>query len=201
MHIKKLVVKNFRLLYEVELLLESSTTVIVGRNNCGKTSLSDIIRRFLNDRATFQIEDFSNASYDGFCAALKARLEGKPDEEIRKLIPSIELRVHIEYKPDIPTFGPLSEFIIDVNDTCTEAIVVCRYALKEGSIKALFEGYEEITLERDPQEVSADVQLAYFKSLKDQIPRLFMSQFWAEDPNDSSNQKPVTQSAISLFLS
>ena len=71
MHIQKVTVKNFRLLADIELELEDHTTLIVGRNNSGKTSLYEIIRRFLVDQnPTFQIEDFSNASYDGFCEAL-----------------------------------------------------------------------------------------------------------------------------------
>ncbi|HHV6957225.1 TPA: AAA family ATPase, partial [Haemophilus influenzae] len=50
-------IKNFRLLSNVELELEKDTTVIVGRNNSGKTSLTEVIRRFLgNDSPSFQLE-------------------------------------------------------------------------------------------------------------------------------------------------
>ncbi len=73
MLVQKVIVKNFQLLADVELILEAQTTLVVGRNNSGKTSLSEVIRRFLGDQTTnFQIEDFSNASYDRFCQALKA---------------------------------------------------------------------------------------------------------------------------------
>ena len=73
MYIHKVTVRNFRLLAEVELLLENEATLIVGRNNSGKTSLSEVIRRFLVDQyPKFQIEDFSNASYEGFYEALRA---------------------------------------------------------------------------------------------------------------------------------
>jgi predicted ATP-dependent endonuclease of OLD family len=47
MHLKKIEVKNFRLLYEAALLLEKQTTVIVGRNNSGKTSLTEVMTRLL----------------------------------------------------------------------------------------------------------------------------------------------------------
>ena len=40
MHIHKVTVRNFRLLADAELALETPTTLIVGRNNSGKTSLS-----------------------------------------------------------------------------------------------------------------------------------------------------------------
>ena len=91
MLIQKVTVRNFRLLADAELVLEDQTTLIVGRNNSGKTSLSEAIRRFLVDQnPTFQIEDFSNASYGGFCDALDARNAGRQDDEVRALIPSIE---------------------------------------------------------------------------------------------------------------
>ena len=49
MRISQVEIKNFRLLADVELVLEDQTTVIVGRNNSGKTSLSEVMRRLLSD--------------------------------------------------------------------------------------------------------------------------------------------------------
>lgn len=61
-------------------------------NNSGKTPFSEVIRRFLIDQdPKFQIEDFSNASYDGFCEAHKAKNVGKQDEDIRALIQSMAI--------------------------------------------------------------------------------------------------------------
>ena len=77
MRIHHVKIRNFRLLADVELVLEEQTTVIVGRNNSGKTSLSEVMRRLLTDSAaTFQLEDFSSACYDDFCTALDARNQG-----------------------------------------------------------------------------------------------------------------------------
>ncbi|MEZ5454069.1 MAG: AAA family ATPase [Thiothrix sp.] len=42
-------VENFRLLRNVELCLEDRTTLIVGRNNSGKTSIAELFRRLLTD--------------------------------------------------------------------------------------------------------------------------------------------------------
>lgn len=101
MHIQKVTVKNFRLLADVELVLEDQTTLVVGRNNSGKTSLSEAIRRFLVDHnPKFEIEDFSNASYDDFCEALKAKNRGEQDDIVRALLPSIEL---VSYLGTTPT--------------------------------------------------------------------------------------------------
>lgn len=46
MKIEKVEINNFRLLKNTSLSLQEKTTVIVGRNNSGKTSLTEIFRRF-----------------------------------------------------------------------------------------------------------------------------------------------------------
>jgi predicted ATP-dependent endonuclease of OLD family len=53
-------VKNFRLLRNVTLTLEDCATVVVGRNNSGKTSLTELFRRLLSEKSpSFRLEDFS----------------------------------------------------------------------------------------------------------------------------------------------
>jgi putative ATP-dependent endonuclease of OLD family len=90
--IKTIKIKNFRLLHNVSMQLEDETTVVVGRNNCGKTSFSDIIRKFLSERSTFEIEDFSSACYDEFCAAHRAYLRGSGARAVYRAAASCELR-------------------------------------------------------------------------------------------------------------
>lgn len=43
MKLTKVTIKNFRLLVDTELEVDSDTTLIVGRNNTGKTSFFDCI--------------------------------------------------------------------------------------------------------------------------------------------------------------
>ena len=103
MYIHKVKVKNFRLLMDVELVLEDKTTLIVGRNNSGKTALSEVMRRFLMDKSTaFQLEDFSSACYDHFCEALQALNQGAEEDAVRALVPTIELRLKFTYDPAQP---------------------------------------------------------------------------------------------------
>ena len=178
MHMRahRIKIKNFRLLAEVELVLEDQTTVVVGRNNSGKTSLSEVLRRFLHDsNPTFQIEDFSSASYDHFCSALEAKNEGRPDNEVRALIPSIELKIFFQYNPANPELGPLSDFVIDLNPDCEEALVIARYELRDGEINAFFEG-------QPVDEPTDETRHSFFRTMRERIPALFATKIWAEDP-------------------
>ena len=201
MKVKTIKIKNFRLLHDISLQLEDETTVVVGRNNCGKTSLTDIIRKFLSERSTFEIEDFSSACYDEFCAAHRAHLKGCDLEEVRALVPSIELRLHVSYDPTVPEFGPLREFVIDIDDGCTEAVVVCSQSLADGQITALFEGHEETVLHGADETLSDEDRLTLFRSLADRVPTLFKTRMWAEDPRDQTNTRNVTPKAVTNLLS
>ncbi|MFT0174949.1 ATP-dependent nuclease [Paraburkholderia mimosarum] len=201
MKIKTIKIKNFRLLHNISVQLEDETIVVVGRNNCGKTSLSDIIRKFLSERSTFEIEDFSSACYDKFCAAHRAHLKGADVKEVRALVPSIDLRLYVSFDPTVPEFGPLREFVIDTDDNCAEAVIVCSRSLADGEIAALFEGHEKTILHGTDEAHSDEDRLALFRSLADRVPTLFTTRMWAEDPQDPTNTRDVTPKAVTNLLS
>ncbi|MEW8049494.1 MAG: ATP-dependent endonuclease [Candidatus Thiodiazotropha endolucinida] len=194
MYIHKVTVRNFRLLTNVELALEVQSTLVVGRNNSGKTSLSEVIRRFLVDsNPKFQIEDFSNASYEGFCDALKAKNAGRQDDEVRALIPYIELRLLFQYDPEQQDLGPLGDFVIDLDPDCNEALVVARYELRDGALETLF-------ADKPVGDSTEEDRLAFFQLLRERVPALFVANIWAEDPNDHTNRKQMTVNALRFLL-
>lgn len=194
MRIHKISVRNFRLLADVELVLEDQTTLIVGRNNSGKTSLSEAIRRFLVDQTPkFQIEDFSSFAYDRFCEALMYKNAGQQGDEVRAVIPSIELRLLFRYDPEQPGLGPLSDFVVNLDPDCNEALVVARYELRDGAIEVLFANQPTGNLTNEGR-------LAFFQVLRERIPALFVASIWAEDPNDPTNRKQMTFNAFRSLL-
>ena len=193
MQLNRVQIKNFRLLRDVELFLESETSVIVGRNNSGKTSLSEVIRRFTSDKnATFYLQDFSTECYEEFCAAFKAEREGKEESEIRTLLPIIELRLFFRYNSAQPRLGPLGEFIVDLDMACDEALVVMRFEPMDGAINRLFEGL--------PEEITDATRKLFFREIAARIHNLYGIKVWAEDPNDASNRKESSQAAVRTLL-
>lgn len=190
MRIHHVKIKNFRLLADVELVLEEQTTVIVGRNNSGKTSLSEVMRRLLTDSsATFQLEDFSSACYDDFCTALDARNQELEDDAIRALVPVIEFRLRCRYDPAQPELGPLSPFVIDLDPACFEAVVVVRYELKDGKLASLFDG-------QPSEPLNDETRTDFFRALRERIPNEFGIKIWAEDPSDGDNRRQMQPSAL-----
>lgn len=190
MLLKSAKIRNFRLLADVELVLEAKSTVIVGRNNSGKTSLSEVMRRFLKEGTPrFLLEDFSSACYDQFCAALEAFHAGEEEEAVRRKLPTIELRLVCTYDPKSPGLGPLAPFVIDLDPDSSTAIVILLYELEDGGIKSFF-------ADSPAPPLNAQTRLAYFKLLRDRILKQFKTNVWAEDPNDSTNKREISISAL-----
>ncbi|WP_431167643.1 AAA family ATPase [Tenacibaculum halocynthiae] len=62
MKITEVRAENYRLLKKLNLEIEENLSVVIGKNNCGKTSLLTLLDKFLSSRPsskTFQFEDFN----------------------------------------------------------------------------------------------------------------------------------------------
>jgi predicted ATP-dependent endonuclease of OLD family len=189
MKISRLSVSNFRLLEEVELCLEDAVTVIVGRNNSGKTSLTELFRRLIGEKSPkFKLEDFSLGVHEEFWKAFQLYLDGAEENDIRHDLPIISTTLAIEYEED-NDIGLLADFVIDLDEGCSTAKIHIRYELEAGKIEQLFED-----IENDRKALS--------KELKERIPKLFVTVIEAQDPNDSTNTKIVEFTSLrSLFQS
>ena len=190
MRIHQVTIKNFRLLADVELAFEEQTTVIVGRNNSGKTSLSEVMRRFLNEGPTvFQLEDFSSACYDQFCAARTAQQQGQAEADVRLLLPVIELKLLCRYDPTQPELGPLAPFVIDLDPACSDASIILRYELNDGKIPNFFDGLLEGELE-------AAGRIEFFRAIRERIPSFYGLKVWAQDPSDPDNRRQMAPTTL-----
>jgi putative ATP-dependent endonuclease of OLD family len=204
MHIRSIAVRNFRLLSRVDVSLAASnaggdeapevTTVIVGRNNSGKTSFAEIFRRFERP-SRFQLEDFSSSTYPGFCDAYKAYLENAVDQgPARAAMPFIELRIVVAYDPTQAEYGPLADFIVDLDETAEEAVVVARFELGKGKLGELFEGMQ-------PGADDDAAKSAFLAELRPRVSQHFKRTLRAEDPKDDTNTRELEWSYFEkLFM-
>jgi predicted ATP-dependent endonuclease of OLD family len=191
MKVEKISIKNFRLLKDVELSLDDKTTVIVGRNNSGKTSLTELIKRLLSGKKfSFRLEDFSLSCCEKFWEAFAKKVNGSEDEEVRKHLPCIQVNLYLSYEAAAIDLGALSNFIIDLNPECTTAILELTYELSEGKIDEFFEDLE----------YKNESKNEFFQSLKERVPRLFKINLSAVDPNDPTNRKQVEMSKLNAVL-
>ncbi|MGM0835884.1 MAG: ATP-dependent nuclease [Bacillota bacterium] len=188
MHINKVNVKNFRLLKDIELTLEETTTVIVGRNNSGKTSFTEVFKRLLSDnRPRFNLEDFTLPAQNYFWDGFSLWKEGKEDNVIRELLPIIEIKLSFTYDIDADDIGQLSEFIIDLDPFSHEVVALIKYQLKDGEINQLYDGLDNIDHEKQINQQ----QKLFYRLIKERIPLLYTTSLYAVDPTDETNQKEL----------
>src|SRR3546814_21067741 len=92
MRIVRARIENFRLLRDVEVGFEQRTTLIVGRNNSGKTSIAELFRRLLSGGSlAFRLEDFSLGCPESFWQALQTYRADPPAADVLGQLPSIRL--------------------------------------------------------------------------------------------------------------
>lgn len=167
MKIKKIQAKNFRLLNDTEIQFDDDITIIVGRNNCGKTSLVELFLKLTDLKATsstednkqvlsvsprrsFKFEDFSLQSLPNFQKAFdiwKAlKTEQNPDKKleledtIQLTLPTIELTLFMEYQKD-EVISSLIPFIADLNPERQDATVKFEYRCSK--YDALFSAFQD----------------------------------------------------------
>ena len=107
----KIQVKNYRLLKDFELNLESKLSLIVGKNNTGKTSLLYLFEKFLiSGGKDFEFEEINVAVQKQIISDLKTKnISTDYDKGL-----GIELKVHIEYD-EADNLEKISAFMLDLN--------------------------------------------------------------------------------------
>ncbi|WP_177763118.1 ATP-dependent nuclease [Flavobacterium sp. I3-2] len=142
MKITQLTVTNFRLLENITINIEDDITLIVGKNNTGKTSLFEVINLFFDIKNRISFHDFSLNSHDVFklCDAkfqneLLVEIKDDKKDEIEKSlindIPKITLSIQVEYDKVKDSLINISDFISDLDDTKSDATILFKYEPKE----------------------------------------------------------------------
>ncbi|HAV4219853.1 TPA: AAA family ATPase, partial [Acinetobacter baumannii] len=183
-------IKNFRKLENVSLSFDEKTTVIVGRNNTGKTSTAEIFRSFLSGNSpNLKYVDFCHSSFAKFIEAAK-EFKANPEDEIqlRNLTPSIDLELILDYTSDADDYGVLSEFIIDLDENLFQTKILVTYKLKDGEIYNFYSGLE------------TDDLVLFYPNLKKKIGSHFESVAFVIDPSNEENRIKIDFAKIRKLL-
>ena len=132
MQLSKIKIKNYRLLIDAELEVDSETTLIVGRNNTAKTSCFECVSKVL-DGIPFSFNDYPLSKRGNLYTNIASFMEKKITFEdlYGRLEPiSIEFLVDYSVNNTDDNLGALSPFIIDVDVDTTTALIRAEYKLK-----------------------------------------------------------------------
>lgn len=138
MRIQNIKVRFFRTLANASINLEDDITLIVGRNNTGKTSLLEIIKILTSNDDSLSFEDFSQSSYSLFKELYseyeKSLVEDLSEEDkeaieidIQNRFPKIQLQIEFIYDKAQDSLVELSEFITDLDEERCDACALLSY--------------------------------------------------------------------------
>ena len=171
MKIKKIKVRNYRLLKNFELDLEDDLSLIIGKNNCGKTSLLSILDKFIGDKSinnNFTFDDFNSEFKD----ALKIKIESNDESGYLGL--SLKLFIEYDDADDLSNVG--SSVIMDLDPE--NKTIVLGFEYKLNKFQELIEDYNifKIKEKKKNEELRKDFfyflkinHKKYFKILKKSI--------------------------------
>lgn len=121
MKIRKIALRNFRRLEDVEIDFEEGETVFVGPNNSGKTSAAAAFKLFLKT-LDFKIYDFSVSKI----ADIDAIWTGEEAVEF----PTLEMDLWLSIDPEVE-FGRISSLLPNILAVLDEVGVRIQYAVKD----------------------------------------------------------------------
>ena len=152
MKITKIDIQNFRLLKDFSIDLEEELSLVIGKNNTGKTSFLTVLDKFLNDTKSF--------SYNDFNIDLKKDLkqiveEGTIDEE-NYTPKGIKLKIFIEYT-ETDNLANISRVLMDLDPDNNMVVLGFEYALIYENIKKLKSDYQEYKDRINPSEENTDI--------------------------------------------
>lgn len=135
MILEKICVENFRSLHDFKLDLKKELSLIVGKNNCGKTSVLSIMNKLLNSNSThFEWDDFNLKYQENF---LETVFSYKPQSDGNYLnLDGIKMTIYIRYTKD-DNYSNLQNFMMDLNPNNDVVVIEFHYNCKVNKAKEL----------------------------------------------------------------
>jgi predicted ATP-dependent endonuclease of OLD family len=139
MKIFKIEIENYRLLKDFSLDVEDELSLVIGKNNTGKTSILSVLDQFLNEKYNFSYHDL-NIKFKG---QLKEIVEA--EEELNKenfIPPKISLKIYIRYSEQ-DDLENISQVMMDLDPENDVIVLGFEYSLSFSSYKVLREDLKQ----------------------------------------------------------
>ena len=131
-------IENYRLLQKFNLDLEDKLSLVIGKNNCGKTSLLSVLEKFLSNdayQAEFAFDDFNIE----FQQQIKAIVEADHIPELSDPF-GIVLKLYIQYE-ETDDLSNISQLMLDLDPEVNKIILSFEYSLSTEKLMLLRSDY------------------------------------------------------------
>ena len=181
MHIEKMVVNNFRLLKDFEVNLENDMSLVIGKNNTGKTSLLTVLESFLiGNKNTFSFEDINLEARNSF----KKSFQQDDFEENFRFGTSLKLYIAYNEEDDLSN---ISSLMLNLSPDQNVVVIEFSYLIT----------YEEVErLEEDYNEEKPDSGIDILSYLKENHKKYFKIRKRALEYNNEENFVEIDDSRV-----
>lgn len=150
MKIFKIEIENYRLLEDFSIDLEKELSLVIGKNNTGKTSILSVLDKFLghSERTKFTFDDFNI----DFKKSLKKKIEAEEaiiEEDYKRL--GIRLRLFIEYT-ETDNLSNISRVMMDLDPDNNVVVLGFDYTLDYAKYTNLRKDYLEFNSKEKKKE-------------------------------------------------
>lgn len=188
MKVESVHIRNFRILKDMDIDLEDTLSLVIGKNNSGKTSFLIILQRFLSEnKPEFVFEDFSLEVQQEILKLEKKLLKPEEYSEIE-----LSLKIIISYN-QTDNLRTASKLLLDLDSSKTYLVILFEYVLTYEKYLKLVKDYSEYRkkgIERD---------FEYYVS--NNIKKYFNVRIKALEYGNESNFKIITSEIVQSIIS
>jgi predicted ATP-dependent endonuclease of OLD family len=184
MKIYKIEIENFRLLKNFTIDIEPELSLVIGKNNVGKTSILSVLDKFINEKSKFHYEDFNIDFITEFESLIEKR---KISEEFSPK--GIKLRLFIEYDEN-DDLSNLSNVLMDLDPENNKIVLGFEYTISYSDFQKIRTEYKSfIDLEKIKVKTKKRKKLRELKDfLKIELHKYFQIRKYSFEYDGLSNQ-------------
>lgn len=150
MKIKSIDIENFRAIKKATVCLEDELSLLIGKNNSGKTSIIRVLEKFLghsqNNRRTFEFDDFNISFSTELQNAIRNEL---PFSALS--VSGISLALTIEYA-ETDNLANIAPLLVDLDPLQNSVVLRFTYSLDSETYQALLADarkFQELQMNKD----------------------------------------------------
>lgn len=188
MKISKIKITNYRLLKNFSIDLENILSLVIGKNNCGKTSFLSLLERFLikSESNQFTFDDFNL----DFQKEIMDLIESNEDLPLNSVF-GINLKIYIDYE-EKDNLSNINAIMLDLDPDLRTVILSFEYSLKPEKLIELRNGYQNFK--------SKYVNLSLIDFLKRNHQSYFTIKKKALEYNNELNFKELDKNIIDKII-
>ena len=188
MKIEKVKIRNFRIHKELDVDFEDDLSLVIGKNNSGKTSFLAILEKFLVEaKPIFSLDDFNVESQK---AIVGFEATSFLPEDFREI--SISLKLYISYE-DSDNIGNASELILDLDTDNHHLVVLFEYVIE-------FEKYRKLVIDYAEYNKN-DIRRNFEYFVSRHVNKYFAVRIRALEYDNEENSKIVNGDMIKSIIS